>query len=520
MTLAALILLLPAIAWGRPFVFGDTAYYWGWGGDILDAIRQPWPHPGQPWTPGRSLSGWGADLHDVTPADLRFNLTWLTARSAFYAVPFRLLAGAGGLWPVAAAQALIAAWAVKVAVRAAAPASSRLTYIAGVAALTALSSLGFEAAYAMPDVFGGLALLAAGLLIALSQRIGRAERVGLCALIVYAVLAHAENALNLAAAVAIGAIWRWRVEGEGLAALRRVAPTAAALAVGLGAAMLGGMALGAVFGRPAHMPPFAASRILADGGAQAYLRRACPDAGLAACDLAQSPPVPPEYYLWVYPLERPPLTPAPDRTRYTIDQFNRLDARHVTEAEADQRERFVGQQSRLVLGALGTDGLFEARQAITHGSVALINFGVDRNFDTIPLLIHGGRSRLRETLASILPGGVECARPQSAACGRFDLGGWVPGQYAAALAALLFLAAASLRRRTAPPEGLACLLGLTLSLVLVNALLCGAISGPYSRYQSRVEWLVPLGALLLLAEWVTRPGPAPVSGAGVPKDNQ
>ena len=44
--LAATILLMPALLWGRPFVFGDTAYYWGWGGDILDALQRPWPGPG------------------------------------------------------------------------------------------------------------------------------------------------------------------------------------------------------------------------------------------------------------------------------------------------------------------------------------------------------------------------------------------------------------------------------------------------------------------------------------------
>jgi len=55
--LAAVILLLPAVHWGRPFVFGDTPYYWGWGGDVLEALQKPWPRPGQPWVPGRSLHG-------------------------------------------------------------------------------------------------------------------------------------------------------------------------------------------------------------------------------------------------------------------------------------------------------------------------------------------------------------------------------------------------------------------------------------------------------------------------------
>src|ERR1700761_1570637 len=94
--LAAAILLVPALAWGRPFVFGDTPYYWAWGGDLLDALQRPWPHPGQPWVAGRALDGWGHATHDTALADLRFNVTVLTARSAFYAIPLRLLTSLGG----------------------------------------------------------------------------------------------------------------------------------------------------------------------------------------------------------------------------------------------------------------------------------------------------------------------------------------------------------------------------------------------------------------------------------------
>ena len=218
---AALILLLPAMVWGRPFIFGDTPFYWGWGGDILEALRRPWPQPGQPWLHGRSLHGWGYALHDATPADLRFNLTWLTARSAFYAVPLRLLVDVGGLWLAAGLQALICAWLLKVALRAAAPASSNLTYIAMTAVLAATTSLGFETAYAMPDLFGGLAILAATTLIVFPDRLVRAERIGLVALIVYAALAHAENGLNVAAAALLGGLWYWRAGIGWKAALGR-----------------------------------------------------------------------------------------------------------------------------------------------------------------------------------------------------------------------------------------------------------------------------------------------------------
>ena len=35
---------------------------------------------------------------------------------------------------------------------------------------------------------------------------------------------------------------------------------------------------------------------------------------------------------------------------------------------------------------------------------------------------------------------------------------------------------------------------------LLNALICGALSGPHERYQARLTWLLPLGALILYYE--------------------
>ncbi len=502
--LAAVVLLAPAIVWGRPFVFGDTIYYDGWGGDVLDALQRPWPHPGQLWAPGRSLHGWGFGLHDATPADLRFNLTWLTARSAFYAVPFHMLSRIGGLWLVVGLQALASAWVVKVALRALAPASSGLIYFGVIAALTAASSLAFVTDCAMPDIFGGLAVLAAVVLMAFRGRLGRAQRLGLVGLIVYAVLAHAENGLNMAAAVILGFLWVWRSGVGWRAALGPAAPTAAALAIGLAAAAGGGLILDMAFGQPVHMAPFAASRMLADGSAQRYLRQACASAPLAACDLANAPPVEIEYYLWIYPLEGPPPAQIADPAKYTLAQFERLQRRHVTDAEAEHRERFVAEQGQVVWGGLRTDGLQFGRQAFDSGVVGLLNFGVNRDFDSAGFIIHGGHTLLRDQLDLVLGGGAECVRQDPQICGRYDLGRMAPLQYVAVLAAFVLLGVCGFSRTWAPTGELVDFLALTLGLVLVNAILCGVISGPYGRYQARVEWLIPLGALFLIVQWAER----------------
>jgi hypothetical protein len=44
-----------------------------------------------------------------------------------------------------------------------------------------------------------------------------------------------------------------------------------------------------------------------------------------------------------------------------------------------------------------------------------------------------------------------------------------------------------------------------LVLLIANALLCGALSGVYPRYQTRIEWLAPLFAVLAWLENARRP---------------
>jgi hypothetical protein len=82
----------------------------------------------------------------------------------------------------------------------------------------------------------------------------------------------------------------------------------------------------------------------------------------------------------------------------------------------------------------------------------------------------------------------------------------------ALLAALLF--ASAFRRgafRGTPFGGdsrLQALLWLVLATVIANAAICGALSGPSGRYQSRVVWLLPFMLLVValppIGAWIAR----------------
>jgi len=493
--LGAGVLLAPALVWGRPFVFYDTPAYWGWGRDIVEAVLRPWPSAGQPWIPGRPLHGWEIGAHGASAGDLRFTLTLLTARSAFYAVPVYLLTSVGGLWLVAAVQALVAAWVLHLAVRALIP-TADWAYLGLVVALAALSTLGFEAAYVMPDLFGGLAILAGALLITRPPGIGRGSRVALGAVALFGALAHSANGLDLAAALLAGVML---YAGEGLPkAAARVGPVAGVLALSLLVAAGGQAVLTAAFGRAPVAAPFLASRVLADGAGQTYLRHVCPDAHLASCDLVAVKADYPEYYLGLYPLVPPPPASA------GASAYDQLQYRGVTDAEAAHRERFVAEQPRLVIGALTIDGPREVSSRLAAGAVEVFNSGVGHDFDSLSGLLAEHTERRLQT-ETITPGAAHCAAGGRAlACGALDLGLLGPMQTAIEWLALAIVLAALLRDRARREDNLTRFSALILALVFANALLCGATVGDYSRYQARVDWLLPFAGLLQVLDWARR----------------
>ena len=200
------LLLLPALAAGRPFVYWDTPTFYGWGHDILSAIRNPWP-PLSEFPAHRGL--WAADnfrgaWDRITPEQFQLALTSVGARSSFYAVPFYLLGSTLTLWGPAVAQALLTAWLVLVAASAALPRARPVAYLGLMAVLAAATPASFFAAFLMPDIFAALGVLAASLLLCFPDRLTRARRVGCAALVAASVLVHLSVLPALAALLVFG----------------------------------------------------------------------------------------------------------------------------------------------------------------------------------------------------------------------------------------------------------------------------------------------------------------------------
>ena len=421
--LAAALLTWPALWNGYPLVFSDTGTY----------LSQALNH----------YLGWD--------------------RPPFYSLFMLPLHMGLTTWPVIAAQGLLTAWVLGVALRALLPARSAWWLAALAAALAFASPLPWFAAQLMPDLFTGLLVLALALLVLAPERLGHLEAAGLVALAVFAMCAHLSN-LPLGLALIAGLLPLRRQLGAraalGGAGVARVvgAPVAAALALA-GVNLAGhGSATLAPYGNV-----FLLARLVEDGPGRDALVQACPKVGWRLCAARDRLPANADAFLW-----RPesPLNAAggPKRVSAEADAIIAAAFRAEPGSELAAMLRNAGRQ---LLWFGSGDGLQPWPETVTPW--------INRDF---PRFEQAAYAASRQ------------------ATGQRLLPDWMGGLHeGAALGGTAFLLACLpgwLRRR----DLMAGLAVAILAGLLANAAITGALSGPHDRYQSRVMWLPGLAALL------------------------
>ena len=488
----AAVLLVPALVSGRPFIFYDSWVFYMWGKDVLAAISHPWPAVGQ-FPAGRNL--WASEAVSALPAivdvtQFRLTLSAIGSRSVFYAVPVYFL---GSLWATAAAQAALVSGVLDLLVRAVGW-RHRMAFMGLVVFLTLTTTLPFFAAFIMPDIFTGLSIIAAGLLLFFFDRLPVFPRWILAALIAYAMGAHNSNALLMAAALPIGiAVVGLRTSIRD--GFRRSLPVAAAVFAGIAALVLASIGLRMVFGRPVQNPPFALGRIIADGPGLAYLQESCETVKYVSCELVdpnRKVNLYTEGFMWPQ-----------------IGEF-----KFSPEFDPDRRERFYAEQWQVVMGAIEHHALGQAKASLTNAFWQLVMFKLRPEMNDA--LVETLRMPLRRAgiTASLTPNVEVCQEGDGHACNR-AIREWMwrflqLWQHAVVGLSGLFLIVSiapalmsRARRMTLATEQLFAIF--CCCLVGVNGIICGVLSGPYNRYQARVVWLVPLAALVVAGRaWVER----------------
>jgi hypothetical protein len=454
----ALVLLWPALVNGYPFLFPDTDPY----------IRQ-----GQQFGPALAsiLKGGGVQID------------YLQARSGIFGAYLYAGYRIGDFWSIAVLQALMTAWMIWTTAKAFGASGRAIAVFAGVLALTTAP---FEAVFMMPDAWTAPGILAGLVLLLAPQQLDPTQKVIASMIFLFFVTIH-QTHLVLAVIFLATSVCTIILSGRKLnQALLAAAPLAALALAGFAV----NASLQAMVGSKLSTFPFLAARMLEDGPGRKHLAAAC-TADHDAYELCKFA----------------------DRDLSVANTIMFSGDEQLGAFAIDDRAgqiRMNEEQTRFFLGSILADPVTAVAAMFANGAHQLVKFTLWDEF----------RSP-RGWTSEVAPDWGEKARPQILAARAyseaFPLGFMTVAIYAVAILSLGFLAwrlsRRDLIRVIALREDAGAVLtiglaGTVLLLIVANAFLCGAFSGAFERFQTRVIWLMPFAASLIAVRFGFRPASA------------
>jgi putative flippase GtrA len=484
-----LMIMAVVVINGHPSVFTDTDDYYVEGRTLVIGfaqavgVKKPDPPPTDP-----------QDIADAQQlaADIHMSHTEIGARSPFFGAWLYITQKIGTLWFTTAVQAAIGAWLIFLAWRATFPRAAAWTAYLTEAIAAFGSTLPFFAGFAMPDVFAGYASLATILLLVFWERLKTYERVALAVLLTFCMIAHTSHLLDTIAIAIVALI--------GFVVFRTPRERASAAMFTVLGAVLATLLINAGYkesvqartGDELHRPPFLAMRVIADGPGRNYLRQACPaGAQWTLCQFRRLPNTDSQDMLW-----------SDDRTKgiFNVTTY-------------DNRLKMEQEENSFVLHAVAFDPVGQMVASLKNWGDQLVMVYVDdplRNPHYYLTNAYWSTTNLPWLINHV----ADCGRDQWGCGARLTMDGsaWLHGGLfvlALAIIAWRFSArdifeAAARRELTWKDDRtrLVMTIGLMLAAVVVNAFVCGALSGPFARYQARITWLASLGAALSVVSMV------------------
>lgn len=405
---------------------------------------------------------------------------WPWDKTAVYGPFLHLFHWGWSLWPALSGQVLVLSHLLWLTQRAMRGEATCLGHMMLCGALAAMTSAPWFAATLMPDVFAAVGPLCLLLLAFARGRFTGGEAAWLTLLGAFAVAAHLSH---LPAALALVLFAGIATRGLG-APLRAGLPVAAALAVLVGVNAW-------AFGKPSlspHGATFLLARLQADGPAMATLRERCPQAGWMLCDQVRRLPMDSDAFLWdpASPLNRrPDGRPVPMGAMREAPEAAEIIAATIRDHPAEVAVAMVRNTVRQLGQVEVGDTLGNRHLAVSaRRAIAMLPAREGAAFDA--------GAQMRGTLPDL-------AAPFL-----------VPHLPVLLASVPLMLLAMVLAARRGDRVRLRILCGLLVA-VGANAFATGALSAPVPRYQARIVWLLPLGAML---------GLAPRFGAGLSDDER
>ncbi len=341
----------------------------------------------------------------------------------------------------------------------------------------ATGALPFYVAYLMPDLLAGLLILVAAILIGFGGKLTVWELLMLFCVGALATVTHLSH-LALAGMAAILAIILVPLQLPGK---RWIAPVMLVSFVALGIAEQATLRVAATVTQNSEVvyKPFLTARLIQDGPGLAYLDKNCPDDAIPTCALA----------------EALKLSDDPWRltaTHIVFEKSPRLGSFRLM--NADDQRKVALDQFRFFFAVL-RDRPFETTLAILQNAFLQASMNsVDMTLQSDVLVQQAG------TLNGSLSDGLDHGRLTVHTEWLAVVDPLQQGIYGISLSVILILILwpGAVDRRTRLYLIVICL------GILGNALVCGGVSQPATRYGGRVIWLLQLSATVAIVVWLMR----------------
>jgi hypothetical protein len=394
---------------------------------------------------------------------------FLEERSPVYSLLLRFTGGHLTLWFVVLFQAILTSFVIVETARALAPRLSLAALAGIVAALGIVTALPWYVGQVEPDCFAALAVLCVYLLGFRAQAVGRVRGAALLLIAALAVAVHPSHLVLVAGLTLLIVVYK-AVASWPLQVSRWPAANVRWPAIAL---LIGVLAIVAANFSYTHRifisragPVFVFARFLQDGIVMRLLDDTCPQSHYRLCAYKDDLPRTADQWLWG---EDSP--------------FQKLGRFKGTTAEAQ----------RILWNSLKDYPLMNIAAAANDSARQFAMFRTGDQIEPQQWILYSALDRL-------IPNQMRAyltARQQRTGID-FAPVNWVhvPFGWLSILALVLALAFAV--RIGARRE--AVLLGFVLAALLGNAVICGALSNPHDRYQSRLIWVVPFALVLLAAE--------------------
>lgn len=390
--------------------------------------------------------------------------TLANGRSTLYGL-FLRLGIPTGFWLNIVVQAGAVAWLIAVTLRAHGLGRRPALAVAVTLGLAALTSLPWYAAQLMPDVWLPAGVLALYLLIFRAPAFRRGEKIALSAICAFAIAGHMATLALMVGLLAVLPLWRWLAPRWNWPrpVLRN---PALAVAAGVALILTANLAIAGRFTFTLGGSNFLFGRLVETGIAKRYLAEHCPDRKLRVCDWRNTLPDDGDFWLW--------------------------DAESPLWKMGGGWEGFENEARRIVIDSVRAYPALHLRVALGG---AASQFFMLKSGDGITAGTWHTHGMLKKYAPKSYPAFLAARQQRSG----FDFSAVNALHVPVALACLFALPIIVLlgRRRGVrrPAAGFALFVVIALA---GNAAICGVLSNPHDRYQSRLIWLAPLALIVAL----------------------